>query len=140
VNLIVDASVAFKWLVAEHNSDVALLLRRDHDLLAPDLLLIECRNAALSRFRRGELTLEQAIQVDRELPTMQLRIFPSLPLLSDAFAIAAEIRHAIYDCIYVAAAIATNRLLVTADERFAAKLAISARAATRIRTLESFAR
>jgi predicted nucleic acid-binding protein len=140
VHLIVDASVVFKWLVAEHDSELALRLRRDHDLLAPDLLLIECRNAALTRFRKGELTLDEAIQVDRDLPTTQLRLVPSLPLLSDAFAIATEISNPIYDCIYVAAAIATDRLLVTADERFAAKLAASARAATRIRTLESFAR
>jgi predicted nucleic acid-binding protein len=116
------------------------LLRRDHDLLAPDLLLMECRNAALSSFRKGELTLEEATHVDRSLLTIQLRILPSLPFLSDAFAVAAEIRHQIYDCIYVAAAIATNRLLVTADERFSARLAVSARAAAQVRTLQSFAR
>jgi predicted nucleic acid-binding protein len=139
VDLIVDASVAFKWLVAEDDSEVALLLRRDHDLLAPDLLFVECRNAALTNLRKGELTPEEATRVDRDLLALQLRTLPSTPLLSDAFAIAVEIRHPIYDCIYVAAAIAANRLLVTADRRFAAKLAASAVGAARVKTLDAFA-
>lgn len=139
MDLIVDASVAFKWLVNEDGSDIALLLRRQHNLLAPDLLLIECRNAALTALRKGELTLEAAIEVDRNLLAIRLQTVASIPLLSDAFAIAAEIKHPIYDCVYIAAAIATHRLLVTADARFAAKLANSARTAGRISTLDSFA-
>jgi len=44
------------------------------------------------------------------------------PLLTPAFALALEFNHPIYDCIYLAAALATGRTLVTADTRFAAKL------------------
>jgi predicted nucleic acid-binding protein len=140
VNLIVDASVVFKWLVAENDSDLALRLRHDHDLVAPDLVLAECRNAALTNFRKGYLTEQQTRQVDQELLTLQLRTLPSTPLLSEAFAIAVSIRHPIYDCIYVAAAIATERLLITADRRFAGKLQISATAADHVKTLDAFAR
>jgi predicted nucleic acid-binding protein len=140
VDLIVDASVVFKWLVAEDDSEIALDLRRDHDLLAPDLVLVECRNAALTNFRKGELSLEEATQVDSELQVLQnLRTLPSTPLLSNAFAIAAELKHPIYDCVYVAAAIAAGRLLVTADKKFAAKLATSAVGGERVRTLDTFA-
>lgn len=138
MDLVVDASIVVKWLVVEDDSETALRLRREHNLVAPDLLLIECRNAALTRLRKGELTIEEAAQVDRELLTMQFRIVPSTPLLSDAFEIATEIQHAIYDCVYVSAAIATNRLLVTADTSFAAKVAASPRLADRVTTLAAF--
>jgi predicted nucleic acid-binding protein len=140
VNLIVDASVVYKWLVVEPDSEIAINLRREHDLLAPDLVLIECRNAALTNFRKGELTRDEATRVNRELLALQnLRTIPSTPLLSDAFAIALELRHPIYDCVYVAVAIATQRLLVTADKRFAAKLATSTTTSGRSKTLDSFA-
>jgi predicted nucleic acid-binding protein len=139
VNLVVDASVVFKWLVAEEDSEIALSLRREHDLLAPDLVLVECRNAALTNFRKGELTRDEAVRVDRDLLGLHyLQTVPSTLLLSDAFAISLELRHPIYDCVYVAAAIAAHRLLVTADKRFAAKLASSSTTADRVRTLESF--
>jgi predicted nucleic acid-binding protein len=138
VDLVVDASIVVKWLVAEDDSEAALRLRHEHDIVAPDLLLIECRNAALTRHRKGELTLEAAAQIDAELTAMYIRMLPSIPLLSAAFEIATEIKHAIYDCVYVAAAIATNRLLVTADARFAVKAATSPRLADRITTLADF--
>jgi len=139
VDLVVDASVAHKWLVVEDDSDLALQLRRHHDLVAPDLLLVECRNAALTSLRKGELTPEEAGQVDRDLQSLQLPTLSSIPLLSNAFEIATALRHPIYDCIYVAAAVATNRLLVTADRRFAAKMATSPTGRDRIRLLQTFA-
>jgi predicted nucleic acid-binding protein len=44
-------------------------------------------------------------------------------LLHRAFIIALDLTEPIYDCIYLAAALATDRKLVTADVRFAAKVA-----------------
>jgi predicted nucleic acid-binding protein len=139
VNLVVDASVAYKWLVVEDDSDVALTLRSQHDVVAPDLLLIECRNAALTNLRKGELSPEDASRVDHDVGDLALPVIPSIPLLSDAFAIALRLRHPIYDCVYIAAAMATDRLLVTADKRFAAKAATSGFANGRVRLLETFA-
>lgn len=139
MNLIVDASIAYKWLVVETDSELALKLKREHDLVAPDLLLVECRNAALTSLRKGELTLSEASRVNLGLQTLPLPTIPSIPLLPNAFEIAATLRHPIYDCIYVAAAIATDRMLVTADKRFAAKVAASSLGTERIRRLDEFA-
>jgi predicted nucleic acid-binding protein len=41
--LVIDASVAVKWVVEEPGTQEALLLRQ-HRLLAPDLLVAECAN------------------------------------------------------------------------------------------------
>jgi len=43
-------------------------------------------------------------------------------MLSRAFTLALDLAEPIYDCIYLAAALATDRRLITADERFAAKV------------------
>ena len=63
---------------------------------------------------------DEAIQATSDLgiPT-----FPSLPLLSDAFSIATRFHCTVYDCTYVALAVASERPLVTADERLANALA-----------------
>jgi predicted nucleic acid-binding protein len=64
-----------------------------------------------------------------------LHILPSVPFLTHAFALALDLGHPIYDCIYLAAAVASDRILVTADERFAAKVRTSVGSAERIKLL-----
>jgi predicted nucleic acid-binding protein len=125
MNVVVDASVALKWLVAEEDSETALLVRVDHDIAAPDLLFIECRNALLSKVRRRELQRNKAEEAQGALEEIGsgITVLPSLPILRQAFAIALDIAEPIYDCIYLAAALATDRKLITADARFAAKVA-----------------
>jgi predicted nucleic acid-binding protein len=139
VNLVVDASVAFKWLVAEADSEAAVLLLQYHDIIAPDLLLAECRNAALTHVRRGHISIEQARQTERDLEALQLHTLPSAPFLTQAFALGLDMSHPIYDCIYLAAAIASDRILVTADERFVARVQTLKTFAERVRLLADFA-
>jgi predicted nucleic acid-binding protein len=120
--LIVDANIVVKWFVAEDDSDAALALRRHGELFAPDVMLIECRNALLKKVRRQAITADEARRVEREIDSVGVAILPSAPLLREAFRLALQMGEPIYDCIYLAAAIATERILVTADEKFAAKV------------------
>lgn len=124
MNVVVDASVVLKWLIAEEDSEKALLLRANHDIAAPDLLLIECRNALLSKVRRRELQRTEAEDGKRALEEIEsaITILPSAPILDAAFTIALDLVEPIYDCIYLAAAFATDRKLITADVRFSAKV------------------
>jgi predicted nucleic acid-binding protein len=138
VDAVVDASVAFKWLVTEDDSDTALALLRDGNIVVPDLLLIECRNAALTNVRRGGLSAEQARQVEHRLDALPLRTVPTQPLLPRAFEIGLALDHPIYDCIYMAAALATNRMLITADERFFAKVTTRPSDRGHIKLLKAF--
>ena len=135
VDVVVDASIAFKWLVTEADSDAAVSLLQHHNIIAPDVLLAECRNAALTHVRRGIISIEQARQTERDLEALQLLTLPSVPFLTHAFALALDLSHPIYDCIYLAAAIASDRILVTADERFAAKVQKALEGAERIKLL-----
>jgi predicted nucleic acid-binding protein len=135
VDLVVDASIAFKWLVTEADSSSAVFLLENHNIVAPDVLLTECRNAALTHVRRGTISIEQAKQTERDLEALQLHTLPSIPFLTHAFTLGLELSHPIYDCIYLAAAIASARMLVTADERFATKVRASVGVADRIKLL-----
>ena len=133
--MIVDANIVVKWFVAEEDSDAALALRLQGELFAPDIVLIEYRNALLNKVRRQAISPDQARRAEREIDGVGITILPSAPLLGDAFRLALDLREPIYDCIYLAAAITSDRILVTADERFAAKVRKSAGSADRIKLL-----
>lgn len=50
---VVDASVAMKWIVNEPGSAAALRLRREHRLLAPDLIFCRVRERTLAEGAAG---------------------------------------------------------------------------------------
>jgi predicted nucleic acid-binding protein len=69
--IVVDASVAAKWFIAEDNTDDALLLLdMPFDLHAPDLLYLEFDNILCKLIRRGLLSEEEGFDSDR------IRLFP----------------------------------------------------------------
>ena len=56
MRLVVDASVAVKWVVAEEGSDAAeRLLANGEDLYAPRLMASEIANALWRKARMGEI-------------------------------------------------------------------------------------
>jgi predicted nucleic acid-binding protein len=65
-------------------------------------------------------------------------LLPSQRFLTEAFALALELGEPIYDCIYLAAAIATECKLVTADARFAKTANRFAASKNRVALLSSF--
>jgi predicted nucleic acid-binding protein len=124
MSLIVDASVACKWFIAEADSDGAeALLTRDSALLAPDLIVPEVCNVACLKLRRGEITAAQAAAMVESLPDLLDELVPSVQLAARAFAIASSLAHPAYDCFYLALAELRDTRLVTADRRLVARLA-----------------
>jgi predicted nucleic acid-binding protein len=139
MNVVVDASAVLKWLIFEDDSEAALQVRTSHDVIAPDLLLIECRNVLLTKVRRGELHHSEAEEKQRAFEEIEsaMAIVSSSPLLRQAFTIALDLAEPIYDCIYLAAALAVDQTLITADGRFAAKAARSRFGKNRVTLLRS---
>jgi predicted nucleic acid-binding protein len=122
VTAIVDASVVVKWLVEEIDSQAAQRpLDSDETLVAPDFVLVETANVLWKKTLRRELEAEQAVAGARALPTYFEQLMPSAPLLPRALAIAIEVGHPVYDCLYLACAELLEATLVTADDRFATK-------------------
>ncbi len=115
--LVVDASVAVKWVLKEPGSDAARRVAETADLLAPDLLWAELGNVLWRRQRLGEFSPENAramLLMLRRLPVETFSLFPLIPL---ALEIAIAIGHSIYDCLYLALADREDCRVVTADER-----------------------
>jgi predicted nucleic acid-binding protein len=119
VPLIVDASIAVKWLVdEEHGAEAIALFDRDL-LIAPDLLPTEVRNALLTRVRRGLNSPEEARRAEAEIGSFEIALVPTASLLGRAFELGLSLAHPIYDCVYLALALERELTLVTADRRFA---------------------
>jgi predicted nucleic acid-binding protein len=122
-----DSSTAFKWYVAEADSDKALRLRDDaraglHRLIAPDLFPTEVANALWVAERRGRVAPGES-QVHLAALLTELPVIASAaPLLLRATAIAAASRHSVYDCLYVALAESEACELVTADDQLVRNL------------------
>jgi len=117
VRLVVDASVAVKWVVSEAGSDAADALL-DQDLMAPALWLAEAANVLWRKVRTGEITAVEANARLSELRKAPVASLSMEPYLDQAFALAVEMGHPVYDCIYLAVALHHRTHVVTADRRF----------------------
>jgi predicted nucleic acid-binding protein len=115
--IVVDASVAVKWVIAEEHSALADALS-DRQMSAPSLLLVECANALLRRVRAGEIPAQALPGKVRALRLAPVRLVPTERHLEGAIALATQLRHSLYDCLYLALALDERAPLVTADQRF----------------------
>jgi predicted nucleic acid-binding protein len=121
MSLIVDASVAVKWFVAEEGSEHArVLLADEDDLIAPELIAIEVGNAMWKKVRKGLMTEAQVAAAGRRLPSLFSRLGSLLELTPRASSLAMTLDHPIYDCLYLALAEREQLAIVTADDRMLA--------------------
>ena len=123
-HVVVDASVAVKWLVREPHSEEALELLTSWGesgltLVAPHLLPAEVTNALHRRVVDGELTLSEASsQVELLLASgVQFQDAPGIHARALELANALE-QGAVYDSHYLALAEELDCDLWTADRRF----------------------
>jgi len=115
--MVVDASVAFKWLLEEEGSDRAIRWAADQPLIAPTLLWAEIGNALLKKVRRGEIEASAARLAQKCLPSFVRGWHELADLVDPAFVLAVELDHPVYDCYYLALAEARDVELLTADLR-----------------------
>ena len=134
MSIVIDASVALKWVLDEPGQEAADALL-DEELVAPALWLVEAANALWRRALRGELSEQEAKERLAELGNAPVA---SSAIEDDLFAaadLANLLRHPVYDCLYLAAAIREDAYVVTADSRFHAVVGQSAELARRVRLL-----
>jgi len=120
--VVIDASVALKWVVEEEGTSEALMLRRRTRLIAPELLIAECANILWKKVQRDELSNDEAFLAARLLQTAEIEFLPVRSLLETATKLAVELAHPAYDCLYLALAVDRACRFVTADERFVRKV------------------
>ncbi len=119
---VLDSNVGIKWLLAEDQSDKARLLRDEfllglHELLAPDIFMVEAAHAITRAQRQGRvLPREVRIFID-DLIASAPDFHPHAALLPRALEISVQGRHNVYDCLYIALAEREGCPLVTADQK-----------------------
>ncbi len=124
MTLVVGANVACKWFVEEAGSPQAvILLEREEGLIAPEIVVAEVANALWRKLRSGEMTSAQAEAAVGELPGLFDDLVPGLRLAARSLALAADLDHPVYDCLYLALAEFREASLVSADQRLLARLA-----------------
>ena len=133
--LVIDASIAVKWVVEEEGTPQALALRQRAKVIAPELLVAECANILWKKAARGELSKEEALFAAKLLQSAEIELLPMRSLFETATSLAIELDHPAYDCIYLALAVENDCPFVTADERFLRKLGQGRRMALRNRAM-----
>ena len=119
---VLDSSVALKWVLPEKDSPKAVRLRNDyrkqvHELIAPDIFLIEVAHALSRAERRNIIKPPQGSKRLLAVMNSVPELHPYIPLLPRAFAISSAMRVGTYDCLYIALAEQEGCELVTADAR-----------------------
>lgn len=121
--VVVDASVAFKWLVEEENSDKATALTRLWDdegtqLMAPPIMPFEVANALHRRVVRGDLVLDAAKDLMQDLMSLGVVLHETPRLHMRALELASQLKQgAVYDAHYLALAESLGCEMWTADQR-----------------------
>lgn len=115
--VVIDASVAIKWVIEEEGTTEALALLSDYRLEAPDLLIAECANILWKKVQRRELLPREAGAAARLLQAADIALYPTRRLLEATTELAISIEHPAYDCVYLALAMAHDRPFITSDRR-----------------------
>lgn len=134
MKLVVDASVALKWVVNEPGKAEADAVFR-HELFAPELMQIEAANGLWAMHRKGLLTTEVAAEALTRLLAAPVVWSSRRDDSQMALRLGLQLQHPAYDCLYLAIAIRENTQVVTADARFLRAVASDPALAGRVRPL-----
>lgn len=119
MTLIVDASVAIKWLIPEAETDRAVALLGSDTLIAPDFLLLECANVLSQKVKTGKIGSAEAVQGLESLSATGVRLVSAHGRIKEAQRLAIELAQTSYHCLYLALALLEGCQMITADQRFA---------------------
>lgn len=120
MTLVVDASVAAQWVLGQEGSARAAALRDEDRLIAPSLVAAEVGNAIWKAVRRGDVTRDDALVAIESALLPLDDLVPNEELRVRALAMAIDLDHPVYDCLYLALAEREQCTLVTADRKLGA--------------------
>jgi predicted nucleic acid-binding protein len=120
--LVVDSSVAIKWLVVEPYSTEARRILDGYQtgaltLLAPDLIHAEVGNVIWKKHRFQGLAAADAQLILDAFSQVPFTLTSAGVLLADAFRLAVTHQRSVYDAMYLALSAREHCRMVTADER-----------------------
>jgi predicted nucleic acid-binding protein len=120
MRIVIDASVVVAALVDTGKSGIwSEEMVANNELIAPELLLIECTNVLRRLERFGDISVPQASAAQLDLLLLNVQLLPFFPLADRVW----ELRHNLssYDATYVAVAEAMGIPLATLDRKMASQ-------------------
>jgi len=122
--VVLDASVAVRWVVKEEGSDeAAALLERDITWITPRLLLTEAASALRRKVADRALAPAAAGQsLDALLQAVAdgvIRLIEDERVIAPALLLALSLQYKVLDCVYLALAEREGAGIATADDRLA---------------------
>lgn len=119
MTLVIDSSVAVKWVFQEEFSELAeRFIDVDYDLVAPDFVYSEVSNVIWKKIRNGEIPSNEAELAFYAITKSLSSIIPTHLFFPRALNMSIILNHPVYDCIYLAVAELYSIDLITADRRF----------------------
>jgi predicted nucleic acid-binding protein len=116
--MIIDASVALKWVFLQPDSPAASALLSRTDLSAPSNALLECAHALTRAVRGRQMTPEQARLGFASIASAIGHVVGFETLLERALELSLSLNAVVHDCLYLALAIDEDEVVITADMRF----------------------
>lgn len=120
-SVVLDASVAVALVVDEAGSQAAIDATIGCDPLVPDTFWGELANALARKVRQRLRTRDEAFAAFALVRRLVEYTLPTEPLGPFAMALSLDLDHPVYDCLYLAAAVAHEAPLLTADRALYAK-------------------
>src|SRR5580658_7144418 len=110
MTIVIDASVAIKWVLPEPGRDEAVLLLKAYesgsvDLIAPSLIMEEVASALSKRCRRKTLTTRQAEQAFRNFASRRPVLATETDFVLPGLLLSLQYQLSLWDCLYLALAI-----------------------------------
>jgi hypothetical protein len=121
--LVIDASVAVRWLVQlPGHEEARALLGSQYRLVAPEFLPAEVGSALTKLVRAGVLTQADGVEAYGDFFRAPVRLLPIQPIAEQAMGLALKMGQSCYDSLYLALAEREGGLFATADGRFCAAI------------------
>ncbi|MGN8224712.1 type II toxin-antitoxin system VapC family toxin [Gracilimonas sp. BCB1] len=118
-SLVIDASVALKWVINEAQSDEALnLLDQLDSIVCPEIFFIEIDAVLTKRVRMRELTGAEAKKKKGYIRRLPCQLISTNKIEDEAFELSTIFNLSYYDALYLVTSIQYERVLYTADIRF----------------------
>ena len=125
---VIDTSALVKLVIPEDHSDtvsdIAELFRSSRiQLVAPDIVLLECANVLWKHARRDNAPISTLMAGMETLRKLEIRLVPQDELIDDALRFALDVGIAVYDAVFCVTARRNQSELITADLRLVNSLA-----------------
>ncbi len=116
--LTIDASVVAKWFFDEpFKENAKALIELPYRFSAPDLLVYEFTSIVRKNTRHQKISNEEGLETLKRFHSLPIHLITANQLYEQAYRIANDLDHHVYDSFYLAIPVIWGGVMVTADRK-----------------------